>query len=75
MTPREAIVSDEATNGISVGWRFMVISSRIGHGGGGVRLNADGPRPFGRWIERSEIWMRSGIVLIGEVTKKRLGYG
>jgi len=40
-----------------------VISSKIGHGGGGVRLNADGPRPLGRWIERSEIWIRSGIAL------------
>jgi hypothetical protein len=38
-----------------------VISSKIGHGGGGVKLNADGPRPLGRWIERSEIWIRSGI--------------
>jgi hypothetical protein len=40
-----------------------VISSKIGHGGGGVKLNADGPRPLGRWIERSEIWIRSGIAL------------
>jgi len=40
-----------------------VISNKIGHGGGGVRLNADGPRPLGRWIERSEIWIRSGIAL------------
>jgi hypothetical protein len=37
------------------------MSSRIGHGGGGVRLNADGPRPLCRWTERSEIWIRSGI--------------
>lgn len=37
------------------------MSSKIGHGGGGVRLNADGPKPLGRWIERSEIWIRSGI--------------
>jgi len=57
------MVSDEATNGIRVGWRFMVISSKIGHGGGGVRLNADGPRPLGRWIERSEIRIWSGIAL------------
>jgi hypothetical protein len=39
-----------------------VISSKIGHGGGGVRLNADGPRPLGKWIERSEISIRSDIV-------------
>jgi len=38
------MVSDEATSGMRVGWRFMVISSKIGHGGGGVRLNADDPR-------------------------------
>lgn len=56
------MVSDEATSGMRVGWRFMVMSSKIGHGGGGVRLNADGPRPLGRWIERSEIWIRSGIL-------------
>jgi len=39
------------------------MSSKIGHGGGGVRLNADGPRPLGRWIERSEIRIWSGIAL------------
>jgi hypothetical protein len=42
-----------------------VISSKIGHGGGEVRLNADGPRPLGRWTERSEICIRSGIALVG----------
>jgi len=41
----------------------MVISRKIGHGGGGVRLNADGPRPLARWIERLDIWIWSGIAL------------
>ena len=40
-----------------------MISSKIGHGGGGVKLNADGPRPLKRWIERSWIWIRSGIAM------------
>jgi hypothetical protein len=53
------------------------MSSKIGHGGGGVILNADGPSPLGRWRERSEIWIRSGIAL-GVVDRsdgwRRYGY-
>ena len=51
------------------------MSSKIGHGGGGVRLNADGPRPLGRWIERSEIWIRSGIALLREVIEEEVRLG
>jgi len=39
----------------------MIRSREIGHGGGGVRPNADGPRPRGRWIERLEIVIRSDM--------------
>ena len=64
MTPNEVIVSEEATSGMSVGWRFIVISRYIGHGGGGVKLNADGPRPLARWTDKFEICIRSGIVQV-----------
>jgi len=57
--------SDPATRGMSVGWRFMIRSRDIGHGGGGVRPNADGPRPWGRWIERLEMVIRSDMAADG----------
>jgi hypothetical protein len=65
--------SDPATRGMSVGWRLMIRSRDIGHGGGGVRPNADGPRPWGRWIERLEIVIRSDMAVDGvwgEVRRK-----
>jgi hypothetical protein len=31
------------------------MSRRIGHGGGGVNANAEGPRPFGRWMDSRDI--------------------
>jgi hypothetical protein len=51
-----------ATRGIRVGWRFIVMSNEMGHGGGGTRPNADGPRPFAKWIKSEEMVIRSVIL-------------
>lgn len=45
-----------------------------GHGGGGVRPNADGPRPLGSWQERELMVMVSSamvvVIVIGRYYKE-----